>query len=162
MPVGHKDHRGVPVSPTVLPRRCHQALDLGFRQVLAAPQVSVGRPRGCDCSIYDGWRDQLEMRFRHDFRPPCRTTVGIMIVLETVGQQNLIVVLSHFDLPARHRGVYLRCRMTEHRAANLRAIVDDPRSQGITTQLNERGIVTPRRGTWHPTSAARLLSRLQA
>jgi hypothetical protein len=37
-----------------------------------------------------------------------------------------------------------------HRAANLRAIVDDLRSQGFTsvraiaTQLNERGILTPR------------------
>jgi len=56
----------------------------------------------------------------------------------------------------------------EHRAANLRAIVDDLRSQGFTSvrtiaaQLNERGILTPRGGAWHPTSAARLLFRLQA
>jgi DNA invertase Pin-like site-specific DNA recombinase len=56
----------------------------------------------------------------------------------------------------------------ERRAANLRAIVDDLRSQGFTSvrtiaaQLNERGILTPRGGSWHPTSAARLLSRLQA
>jgi len=56
----------------------------------------------------------------------------------------------------------------EHRAANLRSIVDDLRSQGIAsvraiaTELNERGVLTPRGGAWHPTSAARLLSRLQA
>jgi fructoselysine-6-P-deglycase FrlB-like protein len=56
----------------------------------------------------------------------------------------------------------------EHRAANLRAIVDDLRSQGFTsvraiaTQLNERSILTARGGSWHPTSAARLLMRLQA
>jgi DNA invertase Pin-like site-specific DNA recombinase len=56
----------------------------------------------------------------------------------------------------------------EHRAANLRAIVEDLRAQGICTvrgiaaELNERGILTPRGGAWHPTSAARLLSRLQA
>src|SRR5262249_25260477 len=55
----------------------------------------------------------------------------------------------------------------ERRANNLRAIVDDLRSQGITSvrsvaaQLNERGILTPRGGSWHPTSAARLLSRLR-
>jgi DNA invertase Pin-like site-specific DNA recombinase len=55
----------------------------------------------------------------------------------------------------------------EQHAANLRAIVDDLRSQGFTTvrtiaaELNERGILTPRGGVWHPTSAARLLSRLQ-
>jgi DNA invertase Pin-like site-specific DNA recombinase len=54
------------------------------------------------------------------------------------------------------------------RAANLRAIVGDLRAQGFTSvraiaaQLNDRGILTPRGGTWHPTSAARLLSRLQA
>ena len=53
----------------------------------------------------------------------------------------------------------------EHRAANLRAIVDDLRSQGFTSvraiaaQLNERGILTPRGGAWHPTSTARLLLR---
>ena len=56
---------------------------------------------------------------------------------------------------------------SEHRAANLRTIVDDLRSQGITsvravaTELNERGILTPRGGAWHPTSASRLLSRLR-
>ena len=56
----------------------------------------------------------------------------------------------------------------EQRAATLRAIVDDLRSQGFTSvraiaaQLNERGILTPRGGAWYPTSAARLVSRLQA
>jgi DNA invertase Pin-like site-specific DNA recombinase len=55
----------------------------------------------------------------------------------------------------------------EYRAANLRSIVDDLRAQGITTvraiadTLNERGILTPRGGSWHPTSAARLLARLK-
>src|SRR5262249_40784862 len=47
------------------------------------------------------------------------------------------------------------------------AIVDDLRSQGFTSarsiaaQPNERGILTPRGGAWHPMSAAWLLSRLQ-
>ncbi len=55
-----------------------------------------------------------------------------------------------------------------HRAENLRAIVDDLISQGITSvrriasELNERGILTARGGAWHPTSAARLLSWLRA
>ena len=54
----------------------------------------------------------------------------------------------------------------QHRAADLRAIVDDLRSKGITSvravasELNKRGILTPRGGSWHPTSAARLLARL--
>jgi DNA invertase Pin-like site-specific DNA recombinase len=54
----------------------------------------------------------------------------------------------------------------EHRAANLQAIIDDIRDHGITSvrdiagELNRRDILTPRGGSWHPTSAARLLSRL--
>jgi DNA invertase Pin-like site-specific DNA recombinase len=53
------------------------------------------------------------------------------------------------------------------RAANLQAIVDDLRAQGVTTvraianELNARGILTPRGGAWHATSAARLLARLR-
>jgi lipoate-protein ligase A len=56
----------------------------------------------------------------------------------------------------------------ERRAENLKAIVDDMRTKGITSvralaaELNERGILTPRGGEWHPTSAARLLARLEA
>jgi DNA invertase Pin-like site-specific DNA recombinase len=56
----------------------------------------------------------------------------------------------------------------ERRAGNLIAIVNDIRSQGLTSvraiaaELNARGVLTPRGGEWHPTSAARLLSRLQA
>jgi DNA invertase Pin-like site-specific DNA recombinase len=55
----------------------------------------------------------------------------------------------------------------DQRAANLRAIVDDLRSHGITSvralaaELNDRGILTPRGASWHPTSTARLLSRLR-
>ncbi len=49
-------------------------------------------------------------------------------------------------------------------ALSPKADMDDLRSQGFTSvrtiaaQLNERGILTPRGGAWHPTSAARLLS----
>ena len=56
----------------------------------------------------------------------------------------------------------------EYRAANLRGIVDDLRTQGISgvrniaSELNGRGILTPRGGAWHPTSVARLLRRLSA
>ena len=55
----------------------------------------------------------------------------------------------------------------EHRAANVRTIVDDLRAQGITSvravaaELNELSILTARGGAWHPTSASRLLSRLR-
>jgi DNA invertase Pin-like site-specific DNA recombinase len=52
------------------------------------------------------------------------------------------------------------------RAVNLKGIIEDLREQGVTsiraiaTELNGRGILTPRRRAWHPTSVARLLERL--
>jgi DNA invertase Pin-like site-specific DNA recombinase len=54
------------------------------------------------------------------------------------------------------------------RAVELQTIVADLRSHGFTSvralaaELNEREILTPRGGRWHPTSTARLLSRLPA
>jgi hypothetical protein len=75
------------------------------------------------------------------------------------------------DLPplaGKARGVKLGNPNGALRAANLRVIVNDLRTQAITSvravaaALNERGIVTPRCDVWHPTSTARLLSRLQA
>ncbi len=54
----------------------------------------------------------------------------------------------------------------EQRAENLRGIVEELRAEGLTsvraiaTELNARGILTPRESQWHPTSAARLLARL--
>jgi len=52
-------------------------------------------------------------------------------------------------------------------AANLQSIVEDVRSQGITSirkiaeELNRRGILTPRGGEWQPTTVVRLLERLE-
>ena len=46
--------------------------------------------------------------------------------------------------------------------------MDDLRTQGINgvrtivAELNTRGMLTPRGGTWHPTSVARLLKRLSS
>jgi hypothetical protein len=57
---------------------------------------------------------------------------------------------------------------TRERADNLRAIVEDIRHQGETSvramadALNDRAILTPRGGRWHPTSVARLLGRLSS
>jgi len=53
------------------------------------------------------------------------------------------------------------------RAEMLRGIVADLHAKGITSvrtlaaELNERGVITPRGGIWHPTSTARLLTRLE-
>src|SRR5262249_40100755 len=52
------------------------------------------------------------------------------------------------------------------RAENLRSIIVDVRSTGVTSvrsiaaELNRRAILTPRGGTWHATSVVRLLERL--
>ncbi len=60
----------------------------------------------------------------------------------------------------------IRLRAQEH-AGNLRSIVDEIRAHGITSvrqiseELNHRGILAPRGGTWHPTSVVRLLDRLE-
>ena len=48
--------------------RFHQAFDFRLGQMLTGPQVLVGEPSRGNCSFYDGWRDQLEVRLRHDFR----------------------------------------------------------------------------------------------
>jgi DNA invertase Pin-like site-specific DNA recombinase len=54
----------------------------------------------------------------------------------------------------------------DKRAINLRGIVEDLNSHGVTsvrgiaTELNARGILTPRGGAWHPTSVARLRRRI--
>ena len=69
MPVGHKDHGGVPVSPAVALCRSHQPLDFGFGQVLAGAQVAIGRPPGRNCSVYGGPRDEPEVPFGHVFHP---------------------------------------------------------------------------------------------
>jgi len=51
-------------------------------------------------------------------------------------------------------------------AETLRPTIDGLRGQGITAlrpmadMLNDRGILTPRNGRWHPASVARLLDRL--
>jgi DNA invertase Pin-like site-specific DNA recombinase len=53
-------------------------------------------------------------------------------------------------------------------AENLSAIISDIKAQGIVSlrkivnELNARGILTPRGGQWHATSAARVLERLSA
>ena len=61
MPVGHQDHRGVPVCPTVSLGRLEQPINLGLREVFAGSQVGIGTARGDNCSFFGGWRDQLQM-----------------------------------------------------------------------------------------------------
>jgi DNA invertase Pin-like site-specific DNA recombinase len=53
------------------------------------------------------------------------------------------------------------------RAADLEAMLNECREQGmgvrkVADAFNERGIVTPRGGKWHPTSIARLFDRVCA
>jgi DNA invertase Pin-like site-specific DNA recombinase len=56
----------------------------------------------------------------------------------------------------------------QERAENLRGILNEMQAHGIVSvrtvadELNARGILTPRGGKWHATSAARVLERLSA
>jgi len=56
----------------------------------------------------------------------------------------------------------------DHHAADLRPVIDSLKIEGIislgniTRALNARGILTPRRRTWHKTSVSNLLARLCA
>ena len=67
--IGHQHHRGIPMPPSVLPSDVHEPFDLRFRQVLTGSQLGIRRPPGRDCSIYDGWCDQLQVWFLHVFGP---------------------------------------------------------------------------------------------
>lgn len=52
-------------------------------------------------------------------------------------------------------------------AENLRPVVDALRSEGVTSlgriadELNDRGMLTPRRGRWHKSSVRNLIVRLE-
>jgi hypothetical protein len=82
--------------------------------------------------------------------------------------ENFQLRCEGFIIFARFDNQSLRTSESDFTLANLRAIVDELRSQGCTGlrtiagQLNERAILTPRGGVWHSMSAARRLSRLQA
>jgi DNA invertase Pin-like site-specific DNA recombinase len=59
----------------------------------------------------------------------------------------------------------IRQRADEH-AARLRPVLEDLRAEGVTTlagiatALNDRGMQTPRGGTWHASSVKNLLGRI--
>ena len=59
-------------------------------------------------------------------------------------------------------------RNAANRAADYADTIADVRAGGalslsaIATELNDRGIVTPRGGAWHPSSVRNLIARLSA
>ena len=61
MTVGDQDHGGIAVAVTVVLGGLPKALHLGFRQVLARSEVRIGKPSRCNCSVFGGRRDQLEV-----------------------------------------------------------------------------------------------------
>jgi hypothetical protein len=58
VPVGQKDHGGVPLAVGVALGRLDKAFHLRLGQVLSGPQVAVWRSRGRNCSIYGSSCDQ--------------------------------------------------------------------------------------------------------
>jgi hypothetical protein len=69
VPEGHEDHGRVPVTVPVGLGGLDQGLDLAGRQMLSGPKLGVRTPDRSNCSIYFGWRYQLEVRLRHGKRP---------------------------------------------------------------------------------------------
>ena len=57
-------------------------------------------------------------------------------------------------------------KAAHQRAADLQPVIQELQEHGITglraigRALNERGVVTPRRGKWHPTGVARVIERM--
>ena len=84
MPVGHQDHRGVPVAPTVSRGGFHQPLDLGLRQVLAGPQVALGGRVGLTVRFTVAGATSLRCRLAMRCALPALMTVRIMALLRTV------------------------------------------------------------------------------
>jgi hypothetical protein len=84
VPIGHQDHGGVAPAMAVVLGGGDQPLDLGLGEVFAGAQVGVRPSARWNCSFYDGWRDQLEMRFRHGFQSRALATVRKMALLRTM------------------------------------------------------------------------------
>jgi hypothetical protein len=68
--VGQQDHRGVAVRVPIALGPVDQRFNLVATQIFAGPKLAIGpAPRRHNCSIFDGWRDQLQGRFRQE-NPP--------------------------------------------------------------------------------------------
>jgi hypothetical protein len=52
-----------------------QPLDLGLGQVFAGAECSVRLAPRCNCLIFGGWRDELEVRFPCGLSPASKSTV---------------------------------------------------------------------------------------
>jgi hypothetical protein len=61
VPVGHQNHRGIPMAPAVARGGLHEPLNLSLGQVFAGPQIAIPAPFRRNCSFYGAWRDQLEL-----------------------------------------------------------------------------------------------------
>jgi hypothetical protein len=68
MPVSHEEYGGIPVAVSIVLCGLDQLINLGFGQVFSAAEFAVGLPPRGNCSFFDGWRDQLQVRFGHGFR----------------------------------------------------------------------------------------------
>jgi hypothetical protein len=76
MPVGQEHHQRVTVTMPVGLSHLDQPLDLVRRQVFASPKLGIWGPARCDCAIYSAWRDQAQVRVRHDcFQPYLKTLI---------------------------------------------------------------------------------------
>ena len=87
--IRHQHHRRVAMAPTVLPGGVHEALDLGLRKVLAGSQRGIWQARGRDCSIFDAWSYEFQVRFRHGVWPSqSERLFGQCVFFKQLAKQN--------------------------------------------------------------------------
>jgi hypothetical protein len=67
MPVGQEHHQRVAVAMTIGFGYLDQPLNLIRSQVLTGTELGIRGPPRRDCAIYSAWRDQAQVRVRHDF-----------------------------------------------------------------------------------------------
>src|SRR5450756_2988635 len=96
MPVGHQNHCRVAMAIPIASAGFNQLFNLSLGQVLSAAELTVRlTPRG-NCSVFDGWRDQLQGRLGHSFSPRLLMDCSYNTHFTSSVRGNLAMMVSGF------------------------------------------------------------------